>query len=243
MSPATRHQPRRAVRDKPPSAIQSPVTPGKTLASRAGIQKTTSKNKTTQEKRGRRATKGAQAKAIKALENRVSAMGTEVALSEQRELLGIAGDPNHISPVLSKATPKVSKSKRGRKKKPAEEMYMDDFLLSDEGETGEFPGKEAGGRVRRDDRWIPDMEHRGRLARKPKNVPYQIWMSYNLLDDYIYRQSLTDEEALKHPLLDDVYTFQTGGPKPATPAGFQWNDRRRLVPIKENAMPKATEEI
>ncbi|KAI1141989.1 hypothetical protein F5Y05DRAFT_369375 [Hypoxylon sp. FL0543] len=260
MSPTTRHQARSAARGKLPSAIREPSTSNKTHASGAGTsprwkevelgtaeyldnrlsatkQKTISKTKSKHGERGKRATKGAQAKATKALENRVSAMEAEVAWLEQRELLGIAGEPNHITPKPSMASPKAPKSKRGRKKKkPAEEMYMDDFLLSDEeGEAGEGLGKEGERGLRREDRWIPDIEHRGRPARKPKNVPYQIWMSYTLLDDYIYRQSLTDEEALTHPLMDDVYLFQNGGPQPVTPAGFQWNDRRRLVPVKENA--------
>ncbi|KAI1410306.1 hypothetical protein F5Y13DRAFT_202444 [Hypoxylon sp. FL1857] len=238
MSSVTRHQPRRAVRDKRLPVTQPPQTPQKTQASGSGIRKLTPKNETKHGKRGRR---GAQAKATKALENRVSAMETEVAWLEQRELLGIAGEPSHISPNLSIASPNAPKTKRGRKpKKPAEEMYMDDFLLSDE--ESEAGGKE-GDLLHRGDRWIPDMEHRGRPTRKPKNVPYQLWMSYTLMDDYIYRQSLTKEEALKHPLMDDVYAFQSGGPQPVTPTGFQWNDRRALVPIQENSPPTVTKRI
>ncbi|KAI1759780.1 hypothetical protein GGR53DRAFT_512554 [Hypoxylon sp. FL1150] len=113
-------------------------------------------------------------------------------------------------------------------------MYMDEFLLSDEEEPapgtpgqGQAPGKG----LRRGDRWIPEIEHRRRATRKPAGVPHGLWMSYRFLDDYMYRMALTEEEVLAHPLLDDMYCFQSGGPQPVTPPGFRW-DEKELVPFK-----------
>ncbi|KAI0128117.1 hypothetical protein F4776DRAFT_629313 [Hypoxylon sp. NC0597] len=229
MDPASGQQPRRSVRQKASSSSQ---TLEKAQASEAGVQKP-AQNEPKQEKGRKRAGRGARAKATKALEEKVSAMEPEAACREQNELLGITSEPNGASSTIIQASPKVAKSKRGRKRKRAEEMYMDDILLSDEGETGKGSG-EGGDRLRRADRWIPDIEHRVRIASKPKNVPCQMWMSYTLLDDYIYRQSLTEEQVLTHPLMDEIYTFQNGGPKPTTPPGFQWGDRKRLVHIRQN---------
>ncbi|KAI1208352.1 uncharacterized protein F4807DRAFT_430967 [Annulohypoxylon truncatum] len=236
MGSPSRQQPRRAVRDNKAASPTQPQHPNKPHKSRGGITKAKLKQGVKHGKKGGKFVPGARARATKALERRVSAMESEVALLEQRELLGIAEESEVISPGIQSApTPKPTKpNKRGRKRRQSVDMYMDYFLLSDE--EGEGEKKKQGGKeteqLRRGDRWIPDMEHRGRLSRKPNAVPYQIWMAYSLMDDYIYRHSITDAEVLTHPLMDDVYSFQNGGPQPVTPAGFQWDERRNLVPIQ-----------
>ncbi|KAF3062197.1 hypothetical protein GL218_03617 [Daldinia childiae] len=174
----------------------------------------------------------ARALATKALEKKISSRDPESAWLEQSGLLGVPKSlPQESHDIKSLTSPKLPKAKRGRgkKKKSEEDMYMDDLLLSDE-EFGH-----AGG-LQRAERWIPDMQHRRRLNQKPKNVPSQLWMSYCLMDDYMYRQSLADEEVLALPLMDDVLEFQHGGSsdKAVPPPGFQWNEKRRLVPILEN---------
>ncbi|OTB00531.1 hypothetical protein M426DRAFT_26446 [Hypoxylon sp. CI-4A] len=238
-----RQQPRRTVRDKAPAVYRPLPSP----ASKAGVQK--------------RAVRGGQAKVRKALEARVAAMDAHAALEEQRGLLNAEdidieidaaalsnGAPIDLSPLqdsppptpAAPAAPKPTKGKRGRKKKPAKEKkYMDDFLLSDddEEEGGENEREQGGGgdRLRRGDRWIPEMENRKRPAKKPRGVSHQVWMSYCFLDDFIYRSSLTEEEVLTYPLLDQMYAFQQGDTEePVTPAGFQWDETKRLVPIQEN---------
>ncbi|KAI1775495.1 hypothetical protein F4818DRAFT_416699 [Hypoxylon cercidicola] len=232
-SPA-RRQPRRSAKH---ASITQPPSPKQKPSSGAGTRKRTARggDKSSKPKRAR-GTKGAKARAIKELEEKVSAMKPEVALSEQRELLSVPVEPADVPPAnmhpaapeLATATPKSAKGKRGRprKNRAEEDMYMDDFLLSDEEVA--HNGREVN--LRRADRWIPDMEHRRRISRRPKNVPYAVWMSYCFLDDYIYRNSLTDEEVLSYPLLDDMFSFQSGGTQPATPAGFQWNEKKHLVP-------------
>ncbi|KAI1396238.1 hypothetical protein F4819DRAFT_504657 [Hypoxylon fuscum] len=230
MRSPTRQQPQRAVRDNCLATLPTPSG-----RARGGVKKaTTGVEPKSQNKRGGKCTKGAQAKAIKELENRVSAMEPEISMLEQRALFGLEVDPHPVPPT---PTPKLAKGKRGRpkkkkkkKKSEEEDMYMDDFILSDEENAANKGEGEAGDRLNRGDRWIPDIEHRSRPAWKPKGVPYQMWMSYCLLDDYIYRYSLTDGEVMAYPLMDEVYSFQNGGPQPVTPAGFQWNDKKKLVP-------------
>ncbi|KAI0161907.1 hypothetical protein GGR52DRAFT_561509 [Hypoxylon sp. FL1284] len=212
----SRRQPRRAARGRRASADESSRHEhGPSPA--VGIQKTA---------RSGRSAKKAKDRARMELERRVVAMRPEVALAEQRQLLGLSlptndtSTPNVPSASPIAATPTFSKGKRARqKKKAAERTYVDDILLAD-GEQADMG-----------DRWIPDMEHRRRVTHRPRGVPYQLWMSYCFLDDYMYRSSLTDEEIRSHPLLDDVYSFQTGGPQPVTPPGFQWDGRKQLVPI------------
>ncbi|KAL7627262.1 hypothetical protein AAE478_001451 [Parahypoxylon ruwenzoriense] len=240
--------PRRAVKYEHTSNNRTLHRPIQNHASTAGIQKVTTKSGI--KSRGKKGwKKGAQSRVTRELEKRISAMETGVAWLEQRELLGLGVEPAQVSPTsLDLATADSAKAKHTRKnkkmKKKVEEndRYMDDFLLSDE-EGEEMQGKgEEGDRLQRADRWIPDMEHRSRPSRKPKNVPYQLWMSYSLLDDYIYRYSLSDEEAQSLPLVDDIYAFQNGGSKPVTPAGFRWDDKKRLVPISREGNVITTEQ-
>ncbi|KAI1455965.1 hypothetical protein F4805DRAFT_253357 [Annulohypoxylon moriforme] len=234
MGPPSRQQPRRAVRDNKDTSPTQSAHPNKTHKSRGGIRKVKGKQGMKQGKKGGKFPPGARARATKALERRVSAMESEVALLEQRELLGIAEESgtNSAPNTQHPATPRSAKPKRGHKRRQSVDMYMDYFLLSDEEQEGEKKqGGEETEKLQRSDRWIPDMEHRGRPSRKPESVPHQIWMAYSLMDDYVYRHWITREEVLTHPLMDDVYSFQNGGPQPVTPAGFQWDETRNLVPI------------
>ncbi|KAI1100465.1 hypothetical protein F4804DRAFT_348537 [Jackrogersella minutella] len=239
MDSPSRQQPWRSTRDKRSSTSQLSQGLDKMHTSSAGVKKATTKQELKHGKKGRRFPKGGRAKATKALEKRVSLMETEVAWLEQQKVLGITGEPDYNTPnILSVPTPKSAKFKRGRKKRrQSEDMYMDDFLLSDadgEEEAGKNKEEKEGKKLQRGERWIPELAHRGRVSRKPRNVPFQTWMAYCQLDDYIYRCSLTDEEILTHPLMDDVYSFQNGGSKPVTPAGFQWDERKNLVPAQGN---------
>lgn len=233
MEASVRQQPRRAARDKHGLGSLPLKSPKQGHTSGPGSPKKSPRIETRyRRKKGAMSHAKARALATKALEKKVSSRDHESAWLEQSGLLGVPKSFPQKSPgIQGLASPKLPKAKRGRskKKKSEEDMYMDDFLLSDD-EFG-HPGD-----LRRAERWIPDMEHRRRLDQKPKNVPSQLWMSYCLMDDYMYRQSLTDEEVLEHPLMDDVLAFQHGGSsdKVVPPPGFQWNERRRLVPILEN---------
>ncbi|KAI1470554.1 uncharacterized protein F4812DRAFT_418098 [Daldinia caldariorum] len=229
MDAAAIPQPRHAVQDQHGLAIkllQSPKqrhTPGPVSPKR--LPKRVSKSKAK-----------AKAKAMRTLEKKVSAMDPEAAFLEQSGLFGAAKNPPPRSPsIRSPKSPKLSKPKRGRnkRKKTEEDMYMDDFLLSDE--EDKHPGYLGG--LRRAERWIPDIDHRPRVHQKPRNVPSQLWMSYCLMDDYIYRQSLTEEEVLAHPLMDEVLEFQQGGngSEPIPPVGYTWNEERKLVPVLEHS--------
>ena len=112
----------------------------------------------------------------------------------------------------------VPKRKRGRKKK---EKFMDDDLLT---------VAEKADKLRRSDRWIPDIGLRKRVAMKPESVPYELWMSYCMMDEYIYRQSLSDEDVALLPFIDEVFRYKQDGPKPKTPPGFCWDAERDLAP-------------
>ncbi|KAI0888587.1 uncharacterized protein GGS22DRAFT_60845 [Annulohypoxylon maeteangense] len=234
MSSASRQQPRRAVRDNKDESPTPPTHLIKKRKSRDSVRKLSAgKQGVKQGKKGGRFPPGARARATKALERRVTAMESEVALLEQRELLGIAGESEDVAPDnRNVAPPKSTKRKRAHKRKQSVDMYMDYFLKSDEDGEEDTKGGKGTEQLRRGDRWIPDIEHRGRPSRKPEAVPYQIWMAYSLMDDYIYRHSITREEVLTHPLMDDVYSFQNGGPQPVTPAGFRWDEWKNLVPVQ-----------
>ncbi len=110
-----------------------------------------------------------------------------------------------------------------KKKKKQQENFMDDLLASD-GET------EKVDRLRRSVCWIPDMEHRKHPTTKPDKVPSQLWMSYCMMEEFVYRQALTEEEVLSLPLIDDVFIYKQGGSRPLPPPGFHWDDNRNLVP-------------
>ncbi|KAI5862029.1 hypothetical protein GGS23DRAFT_611236 [Durotheca rogersii] len=180
--------------------------------------------------------RNARVKIAKELEKRVEGMGPEAALLQQRELLGLPANPPNVAAVrVDAGTPPAKAKRRGRRNTRDKERYMDDFLLSDEEEGGGAHREDEGGdRLQRADRWLPDVEHRRRPSEKPKNIPQSLWMSYCLMDDYIYRYSLSDDEVRALPLMDDIYNFQNGGPQPITPAGFQWDKNGTLVPVQDS---------
>ncbi|POS70104.1 hypothetical protein DHEL01_v211502 [Diaporthe helianthi] len=79
-------------------------------------------------------------------------------------------------------------------------------------------------------RYIPHIGMRRRVGRKPPNVPFGLWMAYKHMDDFVYRQSLSEKEALALPSDDDAFAFQShDGAKPSLPPGFSWDDSRRLL--------------
>ncbi|KAI1382662.1 uncharacterized protein F4822DRAFT_435337 [Hypoxylon trugodes] len=224
LGPPRRRQPQRAVRVRRPTSAEILRSPVLIQSPVAGVRKG---------KRGGKYGRSPVKRITEDLDKKISAIGAEIALAEQHGLLGGTVESDHTSPRVtprSPLEPNNNKRKRKRNKKSAEK-FMDGFLSEPEEGTDDSYGKRDGDRVRREDRWIPKMEHRGRRpAEKPKNVPYHVWMSYCFLDDYIYRYSMTAEEALTLPLMDDVFSFQSGGSQPVTPAGFRWNDDKELQP-------------
>ncbi|KAI0109787.1 hypothetical protein F4814DRAFT_424598 [Daldinia grandis] len=232
MDTSVRQQPRRAVRDKRGLSSLPLKSPKQGHTSGPGSPKKSPRIEMKhRRKKGAISQAKARVLATKALEKKVSSMDQQSAFLEQSGLLGVKSFLPKSPGIESLKSPKLPKAKRGRgkKKKSEEDMYMDDFLLSDEENV-------HSGDLRRAERWIPEIEHRRRLGQKPRSVPSQLWMSYCLMDDYIYRQSLTDEEVLAHPLIDDVLEFQHGGgsDKIVLPPGFQWDEKRRLVPVQED---------
>ena len=122
--------------------------------------------------------------------------------------------------VIDASTEAAPKRKRSGKKK--KEKFMEDELLTE---------AQKSDKLRRYDRWIPDIGHRKRVATRPDSVPYELWMSYCMMDEYIYRQSLTAQEVAALPLIDEVFLHKQDGPKPITPPGFRWDEEKELVPI------------
>ncbi|KAI1083661.1 hypothetical protein F5B20DRAFT_595595 [Whalleya microplaca] len=223
---SSRRQPHRAVKGN--SSSPAELLPSPNLRrTKAGIAKSQGQVKgNTKTKKGGQWLK-------RKLEKKVAAIDPTVALLEQSALLGITADPPHLSPTALKS-PRSTPGKRGRwRKSKKEKKYMDDFLSPDDEKEDDQDEDQS---LKRSLRWVPDMEHRPRISRKPANVPYQLWMAYCSLDDYIYRYSLTKEETLAHPLLDEVYRFELGGPQPVPPPGFQWNDDKLLAPTSEVPM-------
>ncbi|KAH9986838.1 hypothetical protein F4779DRAFT_291730 [Xylariaceae sp. FL0662B] len=221
----SRQQPHREARDKPQAPIE--LSPNASLKrTKAGVAKSRGhKGGNTKRKRGH-------VQLQQDLDNKIAAMEPRVAWLEQSALLGVAADPDHPSPNIS-TSPMISPKKRGRprKLKKREKLYMDEFLDHDGGEEDNNQDRDEA--LKRHLRWVPEMEHRPHISRKPDNVPQGLWTAYSSLNEYMYRYSLTKEEVLAHPLMDDVWEFQIGGPQPAAPPGFQWNDEKTLVPTSE----------
>lgn len=71
--------------------------------------------------------------------------------------------------------------------------------------------------LKRAERWIPEIGFRRRVGRKPAGIPFSIWTAYKSLDDYVYRQSLSDEDVAALPMEDDIWDFYTcsGGDAPS----------------------------
>lgn len=132
------------------------------------------------------------------------------------QVINLGDDPKNM-PVIRK---------RGGRKRG--KNFMDEFLASEEPID----------QLSRSERWIPDMESRLRPTTKPDSVPLQLWMSYCMMDEFVYRQSLTDEEILALPLIDDVFLFKQGGPMPSAPPGFHWDDEKNLVPSGLEVSPE-----
>lgn len=97
-------------------------------------------------------------------------------------------------------------------------------------DTAEFLEPDQNDELGLSGRHIPQIGQRRRVGRKPAAVPFSIWMAYKQLDDFVYRHSLTNEEALGLPTDDDAFDFQGGGVKePSLPVGFAWDEEKRLV--------------
>ncbi|KAI2607238.1 uncharacterized protein GGS25DRAFT_532433 [Hypoxylon fragiforme] len=228
MDPSTRKQPRRAVRDKSRSRPKTELPPTPRHALISGDQNTTAAV----------AAAGAKRKSRGEAEQQKGHSKKRWHSHKTTEPPQEPITPASTTPA--EAAPEQAKGKKParKKRKRAPRKFMDDFLASDaeepeEEEEGYTDVERSDQQLRRKDRWVPDMEHRSRPTTRPKGIPHALWMSYCLLDDYIYRHSLTPEEIRTHPLMDDVYMFQSGGPQPVTPAGFRWNDYQKLEPIRD----------
>ncbi|KAI0537100.1 hypothetical protein GGR58DRAFT_502577 [Xylaria digitata] len=209
---ATRHQPRRAA-----SASKIDVAEARdvvTLLSSAGVRRSKGKS------RGPAARQ--RKKFQEALIKRVDSRGPE-AWGEQALLLGLGDTLPPESPTITKpSTPRGQDRRKAKGKK-----YMDDIL---------DPQDRIGDQLGRENRWIPNFEHRKRVAVKPPGIPYSLWMSYKHLDDFIYRYSLSLAELETMPMLEDVHEYQDSDgrtPKPITPPGYRWDENLELIPIEE----------
>lgn len=78
-------------------------------------------------------------------------------------------------------------------------------------------------------RHIPQIGLRRRVGKKPTKVPFSLWMAYYQLDDFIYRNSLSEEEVVALPTDDEVFDFHSGGGAPSLPPDFAWDAKKRLA--------------
>ncbi|ETS81863.1 hypothetical protein PFICI_06865 [Pestalotiopsis fici W106-1] len=95
---------------------------------------------------------------------------------------------------------------------------------------------------------LPDQEQSPSLPRgqrlqpseRPTYVDATLWMVYRMLDGWIFRASLSAEEAITFPLMDDVMEFQCegGDAQPVAPKGWRWEDRE-LVPVAQTGSQSA----
>lgn len=145
----------------------------------------------------------------------------------RRASIALAEDGLELPVILDAAAvtqperppPKLN-SKDGRRGRFAK-RYID---------TAEFLEPDANDELGLCGRHIPQIGLRRRVGRKPAAVPFSIWMAYKQLDDFVYRHSLTEEEALALPTDDDAFDFQGGGgEEPSLPLGFAWDEEKRLV--------------
>ncbi|KAF2967530.1 hypothetical protein GQX73_g6033 [Xylaria multiplex] len=208
----TRHQPRRtASTSKIGVAEASDIT---ISHSSAGVHRSKGKS---------RSSAGRQRKKFQeALIKRIDARGPE-AWGEQALLLGLGETLPPESPTITKpSTPRGQDRRKAKGKK-----YVDDIL---------DPQDHIGDLLGRENRWIPNFEHRKRPAVKPPGIPFSLWMSYKHLDDFIYRYSLSQAELEAMPMLEDVHEYQDSDgrtPKPITPPGYRWDENLELIPMED----------
>ncbi|KAG8170250.1 hypothetical protein KVR01_000995 [Diaporthe batatas] len=120
----------------------------------------------------------------------------------------------------TKSSPHSDKEGRRSNVRPTK-RYMDESEFLEPQETDEM------GLL---SRYIPHIGMRRRVGRKPPNIPFGLWMAYKHMDDFVYRQSLSEKEAFSLPSDEDAFAFQShDGAKPSLPPGFFWDDNRRLV--------------
>ncbi|KAH6652946.1 hypothetical protein BKA67DRAFT_305380 [Truncatella angustata] len=67
-------------------------------------------------------------------------------------------------------------------------------------------------------------------SERPSTVDGTLWGIYRLLEAWVYRASLTAEQAVTHPLLDDVLDYQCDGgdTPPIAPEGWEWIGRELI---------------
>ncbi|KAI8629334.1 hypothetical protein F5Y19DRAFT_475322 [Xylariaceae sp. FL1651] len=219
---ATRLQPRRAARDGGKTGQREAGDNTQLRCPIGGVHKPTGPVGAASERKPRGPARRKQKKLQQALIKRVDARDPDEALAEQSQLLALSIESPPTSPTTENASQLAKGGKgRGRRGAKADKKYVDDIFGSDD-ELDD---------LQRANRWIPGIEHRSRPAEKPPSVPLALWLSYSILDEYIYRRSLSPAEIMALPLLHDVHEYQDTGkePRPATPPGFRWDDDRNLV--------------
>ncbi|KAI3401974.1 hypothetical protein diail_3948 [Diaporthe ilicicola] len=120
------------------------------------------------------------------------------------------------SPKTTTAPSQIRLGRRGRPKN----NYVDDGEILDIDENDEL-GLSG--------RHIPQIGLRRRVGKKPTKVPFSIWMAYHQLDDFVYRNSLSEEEVVALPTDDEVFDFHSGGEAPGLPSDFTWDNKKRLI--------------
>ncbi|KAI1822411.1 hypothetical protein F4861DRAFT_514623 [Xylaria intraflava] len=156
-----------------------------------------------------------QKKLQNALVKKVDARDPKDSWAEQAGLLGLTVPPS----------PKTTRPPATRPKKS--ERYVDYILRN---EADDDPNDD----LKRAERWIPDFEHRRRPLERPPGIPHAVWMAYKHLDELVYRFSLSREELVALPLLEDVHAYQDMDgrtERPITPPGFRWDDNLELEPL------------
>ncbi|KAL1867881.1 hypothetical protein Daus18300_006156 [Diaporthe australafricana] len=123
--------------------------------------------------------------------------------------------------VLPQTTnvPATSRNKSGRRGRPKKACV-------DEGEIFDFDEHDKLGLS---GRHIPQIGLRRRVCKKPAKVAFSIWMAYSQLDDFIYRNSLAEDEVLALPTDDQVFDFHNGGEAPSLPPDLAWDDKKRPI--------------
>ena len=145
----------------------------------------------------------------------------------RRASIALAGEGFELPIILDAAaetlpdrTPPAHNTRESRRGRPAK-RYID---------ADEFLGPEENDELGLSGRHIPQIGLRRRVGRKPAKVPFSIWMAYKQLDDFVYRQSLSEEEVVALPTDDDAFDFQGGGGEaPSLPGGFAWDANKRLL--------------
>ncbi|KAI0159607.1 hypothetical protein GGR57DRAFT_499932 [Xylariaceae sp. FL1272] len=209
-----RRGPRRTVRDAP-KKTNADTNAAKVRIHASGVQKSRGTSRTATNRKSKKVREKLKTNLIKKVDSRDQAE----AYAEQLQLLNYTEPPSpnkSVSPT-SPTSPTLGKKHKAKKR---EKKYMDD-----ESEMAQRTENAEG-------RWIPPPVFRRRPVVRPESIPFGLWRAYELLDEHIYRQSLSQEGLEALPLESDVHSYEDEGeePAPRLPEGFVWDDNRNPVP-------------